>query len=140
VTFWPLAFVLCVAAVLAAGAVHADNDPPVDCKNALAQVDMNICADRDYQAADKELNVQYKKTRAAMTAWDSDLEDNLKGAEKALIKAQRAWVDYRDGECEAEGFSARGGTMEPMLVSNCLATVTRQRTRELKRLADGLGD
>ncbi|WP_188079868.1 lysozyme inhibitor LprI family protein [Neorhizobium sp. P12A] len=123
-----------------AGMAHAEDDAQVDCKNAVTQTDMNICADRDYKAADAELNVQYKETRATMVSWDADLDDDLKGAEKALLKAQRAWVDYRDGECEAEGFEARGGTMEPMLVSACLASVTRERTKQLKQLADGLGN
>jgi uncharacterized protein YecT (DUF1311 family) len=126
--------------VLAAGTVGAQDNPPVDCAKAVTQMDMNICANSDYQAADRELNAQYRKTRAAMVSFDADLEDNLKGAEKALVKAQRAWVDYRDGECEAEGFAARGGSMEPMLVSNCLATLSRQRTKELRRMADGLGN
>jgi uncharacterized protein YecT (DUF1311 family) len=126
--------------VLAAGALRADDNQPIDCAKPVTQMDMNICADRDYQAADKELNAQYKKTRAAMVSFDADLKDNLKGAEKALVKAQRAWVDYRDGECEAEGFAARGGSMEPMLVSNCLARLARQRTKELRQIADGLGN
>lgn len=128
---------ICGAVFLVAGAASAE-DPPVDCKNAVTQTDMNICAARDYEAADKELNAQYKKTRAAMVAWDAELESNLKGAEKALLKSQRAWIDYRDGECAAEGFQARGGTLEPMLVSGCMAKLTRQRTKELVDLADGL--
>ncbi|MBB5572685.1 MULTISPECIES: lysozyme inhibitor LprI family protein [Rhizobium] len=129
-----------VATVLMCGSAYAQNDPDepeVDCANAQTQMDMNICAQRDYDKADKALNEQYKKTRAAMVATDADLEDDQKGAEKALVKAQRAWVDYRDGQCEAEGFEARGGTMEPMLVTGCKATLTEQRTKELKTLADG---
>jgi uncharacterized protein YecT (DUF1311 family) len=129
-----------VATVLMCGSAYAQNDPDqpkVDCNNAQTQMDMNICSQRDYDKADKALNEQYKKTRAAMVAIDSDLDADLKGAEKALVKAQRAWVDYRDGECEAEGFQARGGSMEPMLVSGCKATLTVQRTKELKTLADG---
>jgi uncharacterized protein YecT (DUF1311 family) len=129
-----------VATVLMCGSAHAQNDPDqpkVDCNNAQTQMDMNMCSQRDYDKADKALNEQYKKTRAAMVAIDADLDAGLKGAEKALVKAQRAWVDYRDGECEAEGFQARGGSMEPMLISGCKATLTEQRTKELKTLADG---
>jgi uncharacterized protein YecT (DUF1311 family) len=137
--FW-LGAGLCLGLLSVAGAARADDDPAVDCANATTQTDMNICADRDYKAADAALNVQYKKTRAAMVGWDADLDDEQKGAEKALLKAQRAWVDYRDGECEAEGFEARGGSMEPMLVSACLATVTRERTKQLQDLAKGLGN
>ena len=128
---------ICGAVFLVAGTVFAE-DPPVDCKNAATQADMNICAARDYETADKELNAQYKKTRAAMVAWDTELEGDQKGAEKALLKSQRAWIDYRDGECEAEGFQARGGSLEPMLISGCMAKLTRQRTKELADLADGL--
>ena len=128
---------VCGAILLVAGDAYA-GDPPLDCKNAVTQTDLNICAGRDYEAADKELNDQYKKTRATMVTWDSQLEGNLKGAEKALVKAQRAWIDYRDGQCAAEGFQARGGTLESMLVGQCKAKLTRQRTKELADLADGL--
>jgi uncharacterized protein YecT (DUF1311 family) len=115
-------------------------DAPADCGNAATQMDMNSCSDQDYQAADAELNAQYKKTRAAVLEVDKGLDASLRGAEKALLAGQRAWIDYRDGECEAEGFQARGGSMEPMLVSGCKATLTRARTKELKQLADGPGN
>ncbi|MGO4563764.1 lysozyme inhibitor LprI family protein [Rhizobium sp. 2YAF20] len=115
-------------------------DDAADCGNAATQMDMNSCSDQDYQAADAELNAQYKKTRAAMLELDTGLDASLRGAEKALLAGQRAWIDYRDGECEAEGFQARGGSMEPMLVSGCKATLTRARTKELKQLADGPGN
>ena len=78
-------------------------------------------------------------TRAAMVAIDKDLDGDMKGAEQALLKAQRAWISYRDAQCENSGFQARGGTMEPMLVAGCLADLTDLRTRELKALADGMG-
>ncbi|KAA1182914.1 DUF1311 domain-containing protein [Rhizobium tropici] len=113
------------------------DEPKVDCAKAETQLDLNTCSALDFDKADKALNAQYRKTRAAMVAIDSDLDNNMKGAEKALIKAQRAWVDYRDGECEAQGFQARGGSMEPMLVSGCKADLTKKRTKELKDLAAG---
>ncbi len=129
-----------LAAAMICGPAFAQNnsdEPKIDCAKAEAQTDLNICAALDFDTADKALNVQYKKTRAAMVAIDADLDKDMKGAEKALIKAQRAWVDYRDGECEAQGFQARGGSMEPMLVSGCKADLTKKRTKELKDLADG---
>ncbi|SCB11014.1 lysozyme inhibitor LprI family protein [Rhizobium hainanense] len=129
-----------LAAVLICSPVSAQqtmNEPKVDCAKAETQTDLNVCAVLEFGEADKALNAQYKKTRAAMVAIDADLDNDMKGAEKALIKAQRAWVDYRDGECEAQGFQARGGSMEPMLVSGCKADLTKTRTKELKDLADG---
>jgi uncharacterized protein YecT (DUF1311 family) len=124
---------------LACGIAFAGDSGTTDCSNAT-QTDMNSCADRDYQSADAELNVQYRKTRAAMLEIDKGLDAELQGAEKALLAGQRAWIDYRDGECAAEGFEARGGSMEPMLVSGCKSNLTRLRTKELKQLADGQGN
>lgn len=121
--------------LLAATGVSAQQP---NCKNPQTQSDMTLCEQARQDAADKALNAQYKKTRAAMVAVDKDLDAGEKGAEKALLKAQRAWIDYRDGQCEAEGFQARGGTMEPMLVAGCIANLADQRTKELKQLAESV--
>ncbi|MBB3589834.1 uncharacterized protein YecT (DUF1311 family) [Rhizobium sp. BK529] len=122
--------------LLAASAAHAED---ADCENAQTQADMTSCAQARYDKADKGLNAQYKLTRTAMVAIDKDLDGDMKGAEQALLKAQRAWITYRDAQCENYGFQARGGTMEPMLVAGCLADLTDLRTKELKELADGMG-
>ncbi|MDE1994746.1 MAG: DUF1311 domain-containing protein [Rhizobiaceae bacterium] len=129
-----------VVALMACGSAYAQDDsddPQVDCSNAQVQTEMNYCSEKDFDAADKALNVQYKKTRAAMQSVDGDLEEDQRGAEQALLKAQRAWVDYRDGECLAEGYQYEGGSMQPMVISGCKATLTRARTKELKALEDG---
>lgn len=105
----------------------------------MTQMDLNICADQDYRAADAELNKTYRLAVAAMQATDKELGDidaAYAGALEALKKAQRAWIGYRDGQCELAGFEAGGGSMEPMLVSGCLAELTRKRTAELKELME----
>lgn len=130
--------VICLL-LISATAAHAQEEPQVDCRNAVAQMDLNICADRDYRAADAELNKAYKQAMAAMQETDKELggiDKAYVGAVEALKKAQRAWLGYRDGQCELAGFEARGGSMEPMLVSGCLAELTRKRTSELKQLVE----
>jgi len=123
--------------LLTAGAASAED---IDCENPQTQSDLRSCEVARHETADKALNAQYKKTRAAMAAIDTDLDGDMKGAEQALVKAQRAWIDYRDAECDAFGFQARGGTMEPMLVAGCLADVTDRRTKELKELEDSMSN
>lgn len=132
-----LCFAGAAVMMLAAGATHAED---IDCANPTTQSDMTSCEAARHDAADKALNAQYKKTRAAMVAIDKDLDGDMKGAEQALVKAQRAWIDYRDAECDAFGFQARGGTMEPMLVAGCLADITDKRTKELKELEDSMSN
>ena len=133
--FRPMGFGL--LALMGASGASADE---IDCKSPTTQTDMTLCERARQDEADKALNVQYKKTRAAMVAIDSDQDDDMKGAEKALVTAQRAWITYRDAQCEAAGFQARGGTMEPMLVAGCIANVTDARTKELKTLEDAMSN
>jgi uncharacterized protein YecT (DUF1311 family) len=108
----------------------------IDCSQAMAQQDLNICAERDWQEADQGLNAAYGEVVAMMQAMDRDLPDYLRGAEDALREAQRAWVTFRDANCEAAGFPMRGGSAEALLVYGCLRQMTLDRTEELRRLTE----
>jgi uncharacterized protein YecT (DUF1311 family) len=108
----------------------------IDCANAMVQSDLNICAAQDWQAADDQLNAVWPKALAALKAADADLPDELKGGEKALLEAQRAWITFRDAQCKAEGYPMRGGSAEPLLVYGCMSVLTRERTEALARIAD----
>jgi uncharacterized protein YecT (DUF1311 family) len=131
-----LALLAAVGGITFAAPSFAGANAQPDCKEPVTQSDMNICSNLDWQQADKELNTVYRKAVDFAKDEDKSFADQpeLEGALKALKKAQRAWVDYRDGQCEGYGFGARGGSMEPMLVSGCLADLTRKRIHELKEL------
>lgn len=103
----------------------------LDCDNPQNQHAINACAHQDWQKADRELNATWKIVKARIDALDL----NEPGHAKALLKAQRVWITYRDAQCELEGWQAHGGTMEPMLVSSCMERLTQIRTRELRELA-----
>jgi uncharacterized protein YecT (DUF1311 family) len=135
--FWLVASPLLV---LLASAAFAEDE--MKCNPEGTQAEMNICAWDDFQKADDELNAVYKKAMAFAREQDQSYADqpNLKGAVAALKKAQRAWIDYRDGHCEGVGFSARGGSMEPMLVAGCQEELTKKRTADLKALMEDGGD
>jgi uncharacterized protein YecT (DUF1311 family) len=123
---------LCISVLVAAQPAAAQD---LDCDNATSQAEMTSCAGLDFEAADRELNVVWKDAVADARALDAELKamggDGRPGHEESLRAAQRAWIAYRDSACVYEGFEARGGTMEPMLGSFCLARLTRLRTKEL---------
>ena len=92
------------------------------CSKAQTQAEMNICAGKEYQAADADLNQVYRKLVAM-----------LNDEEKAQLKgAQNAWLKYRDANCEFVADQYKGGTIRPMIDGLCLAGVTRNRTAELR--------
>ena len=122
-------------------AASADDYPPCDQARADQgiQSDLNICAHHQFLQADAELNAQWKATAGHMRALDDHeftKRDGRIGYFDALLAAQRAWLSYRDAHCINEGYCARGGSMEPMLVSFCLASLTRDRTEQLRQLAE----
>jgi uncharacterized protein YecT (DUF1311 family) len=125
------------------GMASAQEDPPLDCANAMSQADMNQCSYMDFEKADKELNAVYKdaqKNAAEADKQAAEMDPAYVGAVKALKKAQRAWIDYRDGHCDAVGYEAVGGSMQPMLISGCQARLTEHRTKQLRELIEGIGN
>jgi uncharacterized protein YecT (DUF1311 family) len=109
------------ALLLATAPARAQDDESVDCAHAMVQRDLNICADRDFRAADAQLNGAY---RAAMARLDSDGRDRLRAEE-------RDWIAGRDRHCNAEAAEERGGSIFPMVYSGCLTEMTKARTKVL---------
>ena len=123
-------------AVLLAGPAFAQE---IDCANAMAQQELNLCAYRVWQDADADLNKAYKQAVAMLKDWDADLSEGEPSAANALRDAQRAWITFRDKACEVEGYAMRGGSAEPLLVNGCLAGLTRERAAQLLALVENYG-
>jgi uncharacterized protein YecT (DUF1311 family) len=95
----------------------------IDCKIPQTTLEMNACAEREYQAADKQLNQVYRQLRA-----------QLSGQQRQRVtNAQLAWIKFRDANCDYERGQFEGGTMASSVVTNCLASMTEQRTKELEK-------
>lgn len=125
-----------IFATLLALAAVAQN-PEIDCGNAMAQFELNACAYKEFERADAAMNAQWKLTSAHMKKIDKDFDrtqDNRPGYFDTLLAAQRAWLTYRDQHCASEGYSMRGGSAEPMVISGCQAQLTEARTKQLKEL------
>ena len=94
-----------------------------NCNNPQTQSEMNICASIAYQNADRKLNQVYRQLLPKLSA----------SRKQKLISAQQAWIKFRDSSCEFERSAFEGGSIAPMIYSNCLADVTEQRTKDLQR-------
>ena len=108
-----------------------------DCKDPQTQADMNICSGIAYKAADAVMSREYEVVAARMKTMDSNagqIDDGRPGYFAVFLDSQRAWLKFRDAECVVEGYYARGGTLEPLLVSSCFEELTKQRTDQLQSL------
>ncbi|RKU05319.1 hypothetical protein C7H84_04135 [Burkholderia sp. Nafp2/4-1b] len=111
---------LLCAFALTASVAHAQ----ANCADATDQATMTACADRAYKKSDAELNRTYQAVTAR-------LHDAKPLADK-LVNAQRAWLAYRDAECNFSSANAEGGSAYPMVVSTCLDDLTKTRNETLK--------
>ena len=85
---------------------------------------MNSCTAQQYQAADKTLNQTYQ---SAIKRADAPQRELLK-------KAQQAWIALRDADCAFIGSGTQGGSIQPMIVNQCLADKTNEREAYLATL------
>lgn len=101
-------------------------------KTALAQSEMNHCADLDARAADADLNHVYQQLL-------SKLKDDAV-ATKKLRGAQRAWVAFRDAHLQelfpADDKQREYGSMFPMCYSQVETAITKERTAQLRRMLE----
>ncbi len=56
-----------------------------------------------------------------------------------LRAAQRAWLDYRDKHCDCAAALVTGGTMFPLVRSDCREKVTNARTAEIRAMEADAG-
>ena len=124
--------VLLVASATTLGAQDIDCSDPGN----LPQQGMNYCALKDFEAADRDLNITWKRVYSEIKVRDADLGEPFRGMPEALLNAQRSWIAFRDGHCETEGFKYRGGSIEPLIYHSCRADMTRQRTKQLNSLLE----
>ncbi|MGG8057878.1 lysozyme inhibitor LprI family protein [Klebsiella aerogenes] len=110
---------IAAAALLASGAAWAD-----DCSNANTQTEMNQCAAAQYQAADKKLNETWQQALKRASGQQLEL----------LKKAQQAWISLRDADCAFLASDAEGGSMQPMLISQCMTDKSVEREAFLASL------
>ena len=134
--FLSVTFATILAAVSFLAPANAQAWEAADCTNPMTQSAMNICAAREYEQADAALNAVWPRVRAHFRRLDEEERpsDGQPGHWETLLEAQRAWLGYRDAHCLLSSYDARGGSLQPLLRSNCLADLTRARTEQLEAL------
>ena len=86
------------------------------------QLEMNECAEAEFQQADTALNAAWGPAKSFM--------DGL-GQGEVLLDAQRKWIAFRDAACSAEIAPYSGGSIRPLIWYSCLSRLTRVRTQDL---------
>jgi uncharacterized protein YecT (DUF1311 family) len=129
---WPgLARFSLLAAVVLSAAASASAEA-LDCKNAMSTPDINACAWIDLKAVDSTLNQAYQRTLKRL----GDRGTESAAATKKLIAAQRAWIKFRDADCDSVDEMWAGGTIHTVMHIGCLQHHAEQRIKDLDAYAE----
>ena len=123
-------FLALVAAMAAAPMARAQVPNPIDCNRA---VELNYCADREYQKADEALNDAYRQVLESVKSSQGEPPYDAKSWENELRGAQRAWIAFRDADCKAlTPMEWSGGSGTTLAVLTCMIEATKARTSALR--------
>ncbi len=92
------------------------------CDEAKTTLQINECFAKELKKANSELNRVYQTTVKKLPPDDVAL----------LRKTQRAWLVYRDSQCEAERALVGEGTNAPATWMSCKLELTRKRATEIQ--------
>jgi uncharacterized protein YecT (DUF1311 family) len=95
------------------------------------------CIETTESANDKQLNAAYKRLLGAL----KDNSDQGVFARTHLVAAQRAWIAFRDSECELKADLAGGAPQwRAVNQAQCVSDLTAERARELAHYIDAAKD
>lgn len=124
---------LLLLAILARASPAAAGEMAVDCNDIRNTHESNVCAERDFQAADASLNEVYKRVLAHIAENGGDKPYDSRTWSEAMKASQRAWVAFRDADCKGVvPIEWSGGTGTSAAVLGCMTSKTKERIRELE--------
>jgi uncharacterized protein YecT (DUF1311 family) len=126
------AFGLVVAMANVAGVAGAQSS----CIDPRNQRDAVNCAEAAWRLADRELNTIWPTIRSVVADTDDRIDPSSKRWSRTVLNAQRAWITFRDANCEAARFMYAGGTNEALAYWACMERMTRERINELNLLVE----
>ena len=88
---------------------------------------MQDCLNEAYNYWDHLLNANYKKAKAAC----DEMSGDPKQCRDKLLKAERAWIKYRDGMADVVWELNGGGTFSGVAAMDFLATETKKQAKLL---------
>lgn len=106
---------------------------PVTCMDAaVTTYEMLDCYREKIDVADAQINVTYNQLMAMFQELDSS-EPATQMAQKLRL-AERAWIKFRDANCDSVAAQAGRGTMGGLLYSRCRVDMTLQREEALRQM------
>lgn len=90
-------------------------------KKLFSDYNLSICLFQEHNSIDKKLNVSYVKLMKLLP---------LSG-QKKLRNSQRAWLKFRESECDFVSYQEEGAKMSRVIFAGCYLKMIKKRLSEL---------
>ena len=113
-----------------------------DCTDPQSTLEMKLCTQRELDRADAELNRVYTEAIAAAREQYRSMRgepgyEKMPDSEAMLRKAQRAWIAFRDANCDYQYQVYYGGSLAGLSYLACKSEMTKARVKELRTMMNG---
>lgn len=102
------------------------------CADAVTTIAMRECLDKAYTRADAALNAVWKQVMANVSEADYLPAKERKAWKDELLTSQRAWIQFKEHDCDAVGYEWWGGSGAGGAILSCLLEHTEARSQDLK--------
>lgn len=104
----------------------------IDCDKVIATIDINQCAHNELQKVEKQLNETYQRVLKGLPTSDGPGTDSI-NPKHSLVVAQRAWVSFREADCDAVFDFWASGTIRTVQRISCMQNHAELRIRQLRQ-------
>lgn len=102
-------------------------------------IGMVWCLNAEADVWDRWLNVEYDVSKSGALAVDRDEAEffpEFARRAETLLKAQRAWIAFRDAECDLAYAEWGSGSMRNIAYADCRLQMTAERTLRLRAMRE----
>lgn len=96
----------------------------VNCDEPFTQVEMSQCAIIESEQTEKQLQKIYHQ----LETQNSDDVEQL----NLLKQTQLLWLKYRETSCKYASSQYEGGSIQPLIYSSCITSLTKERVENLE--------
>lgn len=102
----------------------------LDCKNVITTPDINQCAQMEFESVEKKLNETYRRVLKSLNKPDEEAV-SYADIKKGLMEAQKAWVSFRQKDCDAYFTLYASGTIRTVMYIGCMQGHAEKRIKEI---------
>ncbi|WP_394564668.1 DUF1311 domain-containing protein [Pantoea sp. SGAir0180] len=106
-----------------------------DCSQGNNDQEVYSCAEKNKSETEVMLNKEYKAAKSRVQELYKGNDEELNKYISTLTEAQRAWLKYRENDCELASFAAdKGSDASLSYINICMYEHNEQRIKKLKMI------